>query len=91
MVEKAKNRPKASSVAVEILWLREEKRKQFVEYLLGPAYGGRNFWNTTDRRLRPDNAGWVLIYSSGMFNCEVLDKKVLKNETEINECMPFEE
>lgn len=57
VVGKGQNNPKLYlMLLVEILWLRDEKRMQFVEYLLGPAYGGRDYGTplTGNSHLRPD-------------------------------------
>lgn len=65
---------------MEILWLREEKRKQveFVEYLLGPAYGGRDSGTPlTGNSGLTRRRGFNLHRKSLIVN---LDIKVLKNE-----------
>lgn len=63
---------------MEILWLREEKRKHFVEYLLGPAYGGRDLGTPlTGNSGLTKRRGFNLHRKSLIVN---LDINVLKNE-----------
>lgn len=80
MVKGQKQTQCLSLLSVEITWLREEKRKQveFVEYLLGPAYGGRDSGTPlTGNSGLTKRRGFNLHRKSLIVN---LDKNVLKNE-----------